>query len=137
MNNPGTDFIISLFRFFVYVVSIIILIPLIKNHNNSVFISILVYAMGKLIDYIERALNFRRIHFFILRLVNIFFIASLIVVCLLYYSDNYVTESKGVYFVIALLLAIVTCVVDSIEVAYQIIKLYRTQKNIIEANVES
>ena len=69
--------------------------------------------------------------------LTFFFIASLIVVCLLYYSDNYVTESKGVYFVIALLLAIVTCVVDSIEVAYQIIKLYRTQKNIIEANVES
>lgn len=130
--DSSYDFSISLIKLVVYIISLVILIPLVRNNDGSVYISLIVYASGKAIDYYERIRTQISRKHFVIRIIGIIVCCIVIVGCFYSYSDH---DLPNRYMISMGIASGLTCTVDTIEMISGAVRLYKTKK-IVERGTE-
>ena len=123
------EFFIALFRLFVYVSSLVILLPLVISGDNTLFVSLIIYTFGKFIDYLEKIMLEGSRYLFRLRMVLLIMTFVIGILCIYPYSGAHV----GRCFMNGTVIAVfATCLIDVIELSYVVQKYYNTKAVIKE-----
>lgn len=121
-------FVVSVLKSLIYIISLVILIPLLNEGSMAVYISFGVYAGAKLTDYLDVFINKSGIFFDVLKIIGI--ICASIIIILGGYTLS-TGEYKFVLSIIMLGFASLTCVVDVIETMYITVEFIKIKNQLL------
>ena len=125
MVTTKDEFVYSALRLLISIVSLVIMIPLFDD--ISLYITALVFSLGKLIDVLEKLISQRQKSLFVVNVIMIF-VAIIGISMSFYVLSGGIAQSNTIYNIMLLVLNSVFCVFEIICFVHYICKLYYTKK---------